>query len=237
MSASLERGLNPFKYSAGNEDGERRNLSSDFLRVMTGIVVGTVKDENGKKRGEMIHEIGSRYNLSTEAANAFYNSRMDAFRLYLGLPQKHETFGVSDYKPSKSKQDKFYYKINNFLQNFENIVPTSGMPQESNATLRKREVLRWLWINAQSGYNAEFPTEDATSGIMGRYTLTRGEDERGKYVSYYDLWDLGGSIEGLLKGGVLGKSFEIYDRIYIDDPEVMKEEKLKFTIVSPDTPQ
>lgn len=38
----------------------------------------------------------------------------DAWRLYLGLPQKENTFGISDYRPSTSKDDKYYYTIDGF---------------------------------------------------------------------------------------------------------------------------
>lgn len=41
----------------------------------------------------------------------------DAFRLYLGLPQEHGTFGVSDYQP-KGSEDKYYYKINGWFERY-----------------------------------------------------------------------------------------------------------------------
>src|SRR5207253_1198579 len=40
--------------------------------------------------------------------------RQDAWALYLGMPQEHGTFGISDYKPSRGHDDKYYYKINGF---------------------------------------------------------------------------------------------------------------------------
>ena len=55
---------------------------------------------------------------------------------------------------------------------------------------------------------------DSVIGIMGEYTLTLGKDEHGNYISYWDRWDLKGSLEG--KGGLAGKPFEIYDRVYYD---------------------
>lgn len=44
--------------------------------------------------------------------------RNDAWRIYLGLPQEHKTFGISNYKPEKSDTDKYYYRINNWLETF-----------------------------------------------------------------------------------------------------------------------
>lgn len=53
---------------------------------------------------------------------------------------------------------------------------------------------------------------DMTIGLMGHYTLSCGEDEKGSYVSYYDKWDLDNTLFDL--GDVLIKPYEIYDRIY-----------------------
>ena len=46
-------------------------------------------------------------------------SREDAWSIYLGLSQKNNTFAVSDFKPSTGKEDKYYFKINNFWESFE----------------------------------------------------------------------------------------------------------------------
>jgi hypothetical protein len=51
-------------------------------------------------------------------------------------------------------------------------------------------------------------------GVMGNYVLSKGEDEHGHYISYWDKWDLGGSVEGT--SGIVGRPYEIYDRIYYD---------------------
>lgn len=68
---------------------------------------------------------------------------------------------------------------------------------------------------------------------LGEYKLDLGEDENGKYVSYYDSWDINPfrgvtsynnkivSWLGLDKIGDIsfgiGKPVEIYDRVYYDD--------------------
>ena len=51
---------------------------------------------------------------------------------------------------------------------------------------------------------------------MGNYTLSEGQDEKGNYISYYDRWDL--DIPG---ASIIGKPFEIYDRIYYN-PETFE---------------
>ena len=66
-------------------------------------------------------------------------------------------------------------------------------------------------------------TDDA--GILGKFTVSRGKDERGKYFSYYDSYDLNpykgdyskfnSKIEDISMG--IGKPYEVYDRIYYTD--------------------
>ena len=55
---------------------------------------------------------------------------------------------------------------------------------------------------------------------MGRYKISTGKDKRGKYISYYDKWDLNPldlSIAGKELPTNFGKPFEIYDRVYVNN--------------------
>ena len=57
--------------------------------------------------------------------------------------------------------------------------------------------------------------EEVDTAIMWNYKLSVGLDERGYYISYYDIWDLSEiPIEG--EESFIGNPFEIYDRIYYD---------------------
>lgn len=108
--------------------------------------------------------------------------RTDAYNLYMGHPQKYNTFKISNYKPSKSINNSIYYSIpNNELE---------------------EQVLR---IKLKEGKRV---INDDGAGVMGHYTVSEGEDEKGKYRSYYDKWDIA-PID-------FGKPMEIYDRIYYD---------------------
>lgn len=50
------------------------------------------------------------------------------------------------------------------------------------------------------------------------FTVGRGRDNKGDYVSYYDLWDLSPyRISSKDQSFGIGNPFEIYDRIYLDD--------------------
>lgn len=125
--------------------------------------------------------------------------REDAWALYMGKPQKHNTLGVSKYKPSKASEDNVvYYTINNIgNENFEDVLLTRDIDVPYNPDKNYKD------------YN----------DVMGNFKLDKGEDEHGKYISYYDIWDLNPFA---LKNPInkkeittdIGKPFEIYNRVY-----------------------
>lgn len=226
ISESLARGLSPFRYSYEGEIGDvRQEPVADVLRMMKGLGVGIIRDENQLTRAAVVGQIRELYQLPEEAAQHFFDSRMDAFHMYLGLPQEHGTFGVSEFRPANGSDDMFYYRINRFVEDFAatHTAFEEGHfgDEQFRRLMTEQEAMRMLVHNARpenQPYDPEWPSVDSGSGVMGAYTLTKGEDEHGHYISYFDRWDLGGSLEG--EGGRVGAPFEIYDRIYYD-PEAL----------------
>lgn len=196
--------------------------------------------------------------------NIYYKlpKRDDAFSLYLGLPQKNNSFGVSDYKPSKSSEDKVYLKPNYwtegmkqsaidryFLLGDKDKVVTNERVGVFNFKLDSLKNAKVPWSNPES---AEWLLDNP----LGDFTMSKGKDEKGNYISLYDIWDLqpfsqgegassnkdGNSLIGYLKkfgknvnedteiSSIFGagKPFEIYDRIYYD-PQTKKVTQPKNT--------
>lgn len=205
LSEILARGFAPFGYSSD------RGGETDLVRGIGGVITGVVYDKN-----KDIEDFYSK--LAEEGSNdanreefkhrtQIIRNRMDAWRLYLGLPQKNNTFGISEYKPEKSKEDRYYYKINAYQKAYE-PVEVGGIK-----AVPVKSLIEFIKKNAKEGANKVMP-EDQAFGIMGRYTLSMGQDEKGPYISYWDRWDLDRSFEG--KVGRIGKPYEIYDRIHYD---------------------
>lgn len=150
---------------------------------------------------------------------------MDAWRMYLGLPQLHETFGISDFKPEKSTDDIYYYQIKGFK---DGIIEEDRQyfKKPENITIQ-RAVERAAFEDDMRARNVGgMYNEDRQNGIMGGYKLTLGKDAGGNYLAYYDKWKLDGTLEG--KDGLVGKAFEIYDRIYYN-PETFEVVEPKAT--------
>lgn len=144
-------------------------------------------------------------------------ARDDAWRFYLGLGQKHNTFGISDYTPSTSSgKQKVYYKLNQLTNdiysstNSKNVLgagPVFTDPNNDGWDLSFPQMVERL----EKAKGQKLHTRDDGVGVMGNYTLQLGKDKQGSYMSYYDLWDL--AVPGSQKAG---SPYEIYDRIYYD---------------------
>ena len=143
--------------------------------------------------------------------------REDAYSLYLGHPQKNNTFKVSKYTPSKSKdKNTIYYSINSTIGDKNNVK-------------FEEQLLNQLTKDGNNKITfPDYNADDYYNDIMGNYTQGISEDENGKYIYYYDKWDLN-PFE--LKNPItkkeittdFGKPFEIYNRIYFrENPDANK---------------
>lgn len=143
----------------------------------------------------------------------------DAWRMYLGIPQTHNTFGISDYAPTNSLPGVLYYKINGYWEK------TLG-PTDARSTLEEREAatiaaikhtVEALKAQGRSANNLGVLTMGKRDGdfmVMGNYRLSLGTDAKGVYLSYYDKWDLNTTRISVIDR--VWKPFEIYDRLYFD---------------------
>jgi hypothetical protein len=132
----------------------------------------------------------------------------DAWKIYLGKPQTKNTFSISNYKPSLSKENNInYYSLpNDFKQELFDLY--------NNGQIKKG-------INNEFSFSNIFDEVSSRARVLGNFTVDEGKDEKGSYISYYDKYDLNpnlpviGNVLGL--ENFVGKPFEIYDRIYYND--------------------
>lgn len=134
---------------------------------------------------------------------SFGPKREDAWNLFLGLPQVANTFVPSTFKPAKSEENKRYLSLR------ESPIPVDKLKEYVEAT------------KVYKSQGRQVPAGDPF--VMANYKLDLGQDEKGHYISYYDVWDLKPEVVNLL-----GKPFEIYGRQYYD-PETYKPVSPKLT--------
>lgn len=142
---------------------------------------------------KQLNELSKTSGLNADELKRRYANRMDAYNLYLGIPQNNNTLEVSDQIPSKSaEKNKTYYKYND----------------EAKSKLSKELI---DWVNNTSDKKGILT--DVKQFVMGDYTASKGKDKRGEYVSYFDNWNLD-PLDSQVKSLDFGKPFEMYDRIY-----------------------
>ena len=133
--------------------------------------------------------------------------REDAYSLYMGHPQKNNTFQVSKYSPSISKdKNTIYYSINSTIGDKNNVK-------------FEEQLLSRLTKNNNEISLPEYNSDDFYNDIMGNYKQGLGKDEHGQYIYYYDKWDVNpfNLKNPITKKEIttdFGKPFEIYNRIY-----------------------
>jgi hypothetical protein len=156
----------------------------------------------------------------------------DAWALYLGLPQHSDTWQVSPYTPQQSKDPSTVYLRSPEI--WYDLLSGELQPADWNPSKKKpnysppdgtvRRLLELAGPNGRAvvsggalmdqegqGPEGEFLTS-TTPFALADFTITVGSDERGPYISIYDIWDLD-KIPG---ADNVGKPFEIYDRLYFD---------------------
>jgi hypothetical protein len=149
--------------------------------------------------------------------NNVSKERQDAYNFYMGKPQKNNTFNVSKYTPSTSKEkNTVYYSLNN--ENFLNDI----LDQVDN----KGNFLDYSQITSSNqpvygNPDIKKKVMGSYENVMGNFTLSKGNDDKGNYISYYDKWDIA-PLD-------FGKPFEIYDRIYVKDYGDGKQKRMYYS--------
>ena len=141
------------------------------------------------------------------------NSSQDALNIFLGKPQEYDSFSISNYKPSNSKNsDSYYYKLNREEEIENELFNTSKnvLTGEDNF-LNSKETERYV----KGSHLGE--------ASLKNFKLSKGKDERGDYVSYYDINDYGNVLD------IAGKPFEIYNRIYLKDYGDGKQKRMYYS--------
>ncbi len=111
----------------------------------------------------------------------------------LGGKQQHNSIPISEYKPSNSTNKNMVYYSSPSTENairqriklegIESVLEDFKPNEKGIPSWQGR--LRSGLINAKG---KEYGVHD--DDVLGNFTQNLGEDEKGKYISYYDKWDL-----------------------------------------------
>ena len=163
----------------------------------------------------------------------------DLFAEYLQIPaeQRRDFFGRnyiedSPYKPGISKDNVNYKRIVNVYATGHSDIHTTDEERLINAAMKGEYTNAIDAYSTNKGYEQtaanhgpvglnKSVTSKVLSGYgLGTHTISRGHDNKGEYISYYDLWDIAPSKSAAGNRDEsmgIGKPVHIYDRIYLDD--------------------
>lgn len=93
---------------------------------------------------------------------------------YDGVPLSGEGYGLrtSKYKPTKASDPNTHY--------------FSSPTTEYQIKNKIQEILN----NENKSFSSGDVSKYELGSVLGNYHLSKGEDDKGKYISYYDIWDL-----------------------------------------------
>tara|TARA_R110000737_G_scaffold288752_2_gene295341 strand:+ start:26 stop:754 length:729 start_codon:yes stop_codon:yes gene_type:complete len=141
--------------------------------------------------------------------------RKDLLSMMLGVKQPNQSIPVSKYRPSSSKDKNAVYYSS----------PTTEKTVKEK--LKDPEFLKRFKPNKKGTMALSEYVSDVTHGsgqnVLGKYTLNKGSDEKGKYVSYYDKWDVQpwqtsnkvvNNVTDKIQKAVGIKPTELYGRVY-----------------------
>lgn len=189
------------------------------------IYKAVVKGEQDPKRTRMefteenpSEKIGEFSWDDREGGDTENVERIDLLNIVMGQPQKYNSMQESEYRPTESKDPKATY--------YKSEQTEAEIKEAFKIELRGERSVDEALAKVTTSYKGEKGRRGGS--VLGKYKVDTGVDEKGHYISYYDIWDLNpipetgsdiidigvGKVASYLTKKAGFKSPEIYGRIY-----------------------
>ena len=160
--------------------------------------------------------LGDKGAPALKDAKGNYAPSEEIWRKALGYDEEFNYIEPSQYKPSKTKENDNaeYVRFKN-LYDPQKIINAYTKAQKNLPEGKTSAVIPSLdpYIVNRSNLESSglaFSQQDP----LQNFTLDKGQDEKGKYISLYDKYDFSGPANNLIYG--FRKPVEIYDRLYYE---------------------
>lgn len=204
QKALLLRGYAQYSKEQGNPF-----LTDKKLEYLTASLSDPSVIEASQKHIDYFQNKGTINNDSNYGSRSVEEE--DGLKMFLGLPTSGKTYEISKNKPSISKDSNAtYYKYKN--RKLDEVVLNAG----KNLNVGDKVVA--VEDNDVSEKLFSQMTDETSGAIsnLGHFTISKGKDDKGEYVSYYDKYDL--NPKGLTNNvNLIGKPFEVYNKIYLNE--------------------
>ena len=157
----------------------------------------------------------------SESGGNTNKERRDLLSMMMLDKQQHNSVPISKYKPTNSKnKNSVYYSSPTTESSIKSRIKEQGIENVlSEFKPNEKGVPTW------QGYGEAYGLDNAPKNVLGTYTMNQGEDEEGKYLSYYDKWDLNPFedknkiLDAMATGAQYAagiKPAEVYGRVYYE---------------------
>lgn len=229
----LAKNIMPWNYDNLESGGK-----GTFKRGMEAIVLNKKEPERAEK--EQYLEKGYGMKATDED-----KLRLDLLSQYGGLKQKYNTLSASRFRPTKEIKKDTKYVDSKIISSglVKSIADDIGALPAIRSKKDLENLVSTLKLQGSTFLSRDEKTGEVevgkTGGVKGKITglgtanIAVSEDEKGPYISYYDVWDIdptSGSYKTTEQGtakkaaidfgkkilAVGSKPPEIYGRIYFD---------------------
>ena len=139
----------------------------------------------------------------------------EAWMKYNNIPHKNKNIIPSKFKPSQSTDNSIIYnKFNNETDSLIFNDIEQKLKNKPYGNIQVGEMEMYNGPSTKTGYNMYSP--------LGNFTIGKGKDEKGEYVSYYDKYDFD-SAPKFIQDRLPGNEFEYYNRRYLKSEPTFKE--------------
>ena len=167
--------------------------------------------------------VGNNSEYKNKKNISYDNPRDVTFATYLGIsPQYRHTnkpsLQTSSYKPTKGAVNGPYYKH-----------PLLSDNTAKNRAAKQQAIQSLVRTGMALKENQNVVSGGPLADVFSDYTVGKGYDKKGTYVSYYDLWDIAPLNNGGDESLGLGKPVRFYDRYYLDDVMGLSKDAVRGT--------
>ena len=232
---NLAENINPRGYGMGLGSVYRKNfLGNQAVQRLYDAIVLDKKELARQYEDEDIEESYIPYIPNYVASQA---ERQDLLGLMLGQGQKHGSIEPAIYKPTDATDpDAEYVRSKVTEYDIKKFLKNPYVPGRLRGGGNKNQ--RGYKANKEGDYIgdrkdiAELLIDIGPYGkVLGNYKLDKGVDEKGHYISYYDIWDVNplsdqyeGNVTSLIpreldqaiQSAVGITPAEVYGRVYYD---------------------
>ena len=200
-------------------------LGNQAVQRLYNAIVLDRKEPLRQREEDAIEEVYDPSDIDYESNVASEAERQDLLNLMLGQDQKYGSIAPAIYKPTKAKDPDAEYYRSRVTEDW--IKSMLLKPQISEDKDNSDQLVDRSWYGS----------------VLGNYTLNKGVDEKGHYISYYDIWDvnplsadssvhdtsmISRGLDTMIQSAAGNKPAELYGRVYYDPETLQPIEEKKY---------